>query len=113
VQSLGSQHPPFQVVVADAGPGRIRLWVAGDVDLATADTLADALDRAVAQTTGAVELDLSEVTFLDARGVAVLVRAAAAAGTRGGLLRLVSPRSSVRRVLELTRVAAVCEVRPE
>ena len=110
---MGSQHPPFQVVVADAGPGRIRLRVIGDVDLATADTLADALDRAVTGTTGPVELDLSGVGFLDARGVVVLLRAGTVAGTTGGVLRLLSPRPSVRRVLELTRVAAVCEVRPE
>lgn len=113
MQSLGSQHPRFQVVVADAGPGRIRLRVVGDVDLATADTLADALLRAVQGATGPVEVDLSDVGFLDARGVAVLVRAGAAAGTHGGVLRLLSPRPPVRRVLELTRVAAVCEVRTD
>jgi anti-anti-sigma factor len=46
-------------------------------------------------------IDLSETTFLDARGVGVLVATRKHVGRNGGRLVLRKPPALVRRVLEL------------
>jgi anti-anti-sigma factor len=86
------------------GPDRIRIAVAGEVDLATANELSDCLrghaDRDVV-------LDLSEVGFLDSSGISALVQGYHALRDGGRTLRVVGERENVRRVLE---VAGVLEI---
>jgi anti-anti-sigma factor len=84
--------------------------VAGDVDLSTSPALSRALDAALADATSVVELDLSEVTFLDASGVSAILVAWHRADLDGIRLRLVRPVTFVRRVLDITGVTTVCEV---
>lgn len=76
----------------------VRLAMSGDVDIATEDfwrERADALLAAHPHTPDVV-VDMAEVTFLDSRGMAVLVHLHAAALERGGKLSLqsLSPRVS-------------------
>lgn len=75
-----------------------RVVATGEIDLFTVTPFRDALDRAVAGG-GAVEVDLSRVTFLDAAGLSAL---AAARRTTGDRLTVVGAKGVVRRVLELT-----------
>jgi anti-anti-sigma factor len=89
------------------------LQVAGEIDLATAPALAQAL--ADAETESRLVLDLTDVEFLDSAGLHVLLAAArdrAAAGHRFGVI---SPLGSApRRLIDLTGVAdAVGLVEPE
>ena len=63
-----------------SGPG---LAVRGEVDLATAPALEDALADAIRESDGALVVDLSGVEFLDSSGLKVLLRARALLGTRG------------------------------
>lgn len=79
-------------------PGEPNLQVAGEIDLATVDVLADALAKTIADG-GAVVVDMSGVTFLDASGIGRLVHAAQVAGTRDSSLRLVGCSGTVRRTL--------------
>ena len=74
--------------------------VAGEVDIVTAPLLQRHLDAAIA-TGRPVVVDLSETTFLDARGVAALVSARKHMHRAGGRLAVRRPPPLVRRVLEL------------
>lgn len=75
--------------------------VAGEVDIVTAPVLQRHLDSAIASNRPTVSLDLSETTFLDARGVGVIVSARKQIAKRGGRLVIRRPPPIVRRVLEL------------
>ncbi|HEY7107591.1 MAG TPA: STAS domain-containing protein [Acidimicrobiia bacterium] len=71
----------------------------GEVDMATAPRLAEAL---VQFANGSVTLDLTSVTFLDSSGCSALVAAHKCLRRRGSRLYVRGATGSVLRVLELT-----------
>ena len=77
----------------------------GDVDMATAPALDDALADAIRESDGAFVVDLSGVEFLDSSGLKLLLRARALLGREDRALAVVCPRGRVRRVFELSGVA--------
>jgi anti-sigma B factor antagonist len=90
-------------VTTDAGA--VRLHVAGELDMATADDLRHALHRAITQTgTTAIVVDFDQVSFCDSSGIEVLDRAYGQAGDAGITLRLVNPQRAVRRILDLVGI---------
>lgn len=76
----------------------------GEVELASAPPLTNALDDAIRTTSGLFVVDLSGVDFLDSSGIACLVRARAMLGQHDRQLVLVCPPGSARRVLLLTGI---------
>jgi len=82
--------------------------VVGEIDLATAPQLRDQLAE-LPHDSGAVIVDLSEVTFLDSTGLSVLVASwkRFSNGDEKGDLRLVVNRPAIERVLEVTGLAQV------
>jgi anti-anti-sigma factor len=79
--------------------------VSGDVDLAIAPALESALvEAATDEPAGAVQVDLSAVTFLDSSGIAALVRGRHAAEEHGVGYRVTGASGAVREILELTGV---------
>jgi anti-anti-sigma factor len=92
---------------AQAVPGsRARIEVVrapGELDLATADALA-AQGCAAAARAGVLLLDLTGVSFCDARGLSALVRIANQADRAGCRLALIAPPPPVARLLRLCRL---------
>jgi anti-sigma B factor antagonist len=74
----------------------------GDLDLTTAPRLREAVVGVVVSGQPKVVLELQAVDFIDSTGLGVLVGLLKRARSQGGDLRLVSTRSSLRKVLELT-----------
>lgn len=56
-------------------PGSATVEVAGEIDIATAPMLAEALDGALAHARPPIRLDMRGVTFVDASVLGLLVRA--------------------------------------
>jgi anti-anti-sigma factor len=82
----------------------VTVTVAGDVDLAAADTLWSVLDEYVHE--GAhVVVDCSRVAFLDSMGLRTLIRAQHKAAASAARLTLAAPSEAVLRVLHLAGVA--------
>jgi anti-anti-sigma factor len=80
--------------------------VSGEIDLSNARDVLDGVAAAVPSDASLVVLDLSDTTYLDSSGIAVLFRLAERLGYRRQNLRLVVPAgSSIRTVLELTNVS--------
>ena len=75
------------------------LRLAGELDLATAPELTEAL-LDFASSKGEVYLDLSEVSFLDSSGLRVILALARSRGDYGSLV-LLAPSASVMRILEI------------
>lgn len=60
---------------ASTSPTRVTIRVIGEVDAATAALLSDALRVAMADDPAEIELDCTEMTFLDSSGIRALVEA--------------------------------------
>ena len=74
----------------------------GDLDLTTAIRLREQVVQVITGGQPRVILDLQEVDFVDSTGLGVIVGLLKRARGQGGDLRLVSTRTSLRKVLELT-----------
>jgi anti-anti-sigma factor len=104
------------VVDAATNDDRTTVRLVGEIDLATKPEVLGALDTAVARSRldgHVVEVDLSEVSFIDATGVGCLVRALGALRQFDGGLVLTGARPNVRRVLELLDLDHLCSVAAE
>ena len=90
--------------------GVLRVEAAGEIDMATVDTLAKALHDA-AQVPGVAHIvvDLDGVTFCDSSGVAALDEGYGAAQRRGITLRVVNLQRPVARVFELTGLLSLTD----
>ena len=95
---------PFRVDVYDE-EGRIRIAPVGELDLATAPEVDDALRAAFEGPARIVTLDLREVTFMDSSGLRVVLRWDAAGRSDGTAFGLIRGDHVVQRVFEATRVA--------
>ena len=76
------------------------VYLSGELDIDSAPGLTAAL-RALDRPGGTIELDLTELTFIDSSGIRVLCHGAARLGPQGRLL-VSHPTTAVRRALELT-----------
>lgn len=80
----------------------ITLRLTGEIDMATAGQLQDALHAALAAEPAVLIVDLEPVRFLASMGLSVLARADRAARESGTELRIVATSGIVVRTMELT-----------
>jgi anti-sigma B factor antagonist len=86
----------------------IVLALVGEIDLYTAPRLQSELTSALSDGKSAqIVVDMSGVEFCDSTGMNVLLAAHRVATERGGGLALAAPRSSVRKILEVTGLQSV------
>jgi anti-anti-sigma factor len=90
-------------------PGRAVVRLSGELDMATAPKLAQAVAEAV-QRAPCVVLDLSALEFCDSTGLNALVDARHHSHNDGFTLLLRDPGPQVRRLLELTRLEGAFDV---
>lgn len=102
---------PFTVDVSEEEVGRVLVSARGELDLATAPQLEEALLPLVRSGRHAV-LDLRGLDFMDSSGVRVVVTAHTAAAEHEGRLTLVrgGARSPVGRVLEVSGLEGMLEI---
>lgn len=89
--------------------GTAQVAVRGEVDVATAPRLWDAIDGVDGDTRELV-IDMSELTFMDSTGIRVLIRAHELLRSRGGRIVVRAPEAGVRKLLEVTSVDRVIEI---
>jgi anti-anti-sigma factor len=104
--------PPFDIDIRRVD-GVHRVAVSGELDLASSPVLAARLAALVAAEPGPIDVDLAAVSFIDARGLGVLVAAHARCNDAGGPgLRLVGASRPARRLFELVGMAGLLESGP-
>lgn len=82
--------------------------VVGEVDLSNARDVMDAIAKAVPSDVSRVVLDLSDTTYLDSTGIAMVFRLAERFGYhRQELHIVVPPKAPIRALFELTNVSRV------
>lgn len=99
--------PDFAISAEEVNHGAV-VAVRGEVDLSTAPLLEERLSQ-FTQVEKLV-VDLTEVSFLDSTGLAVLVRTANKLGEHGGAIRLVVRHPEVLKVLEITGLTSTLGV---
>jgi anti-sigma B factor antagonist len=104
---------PFHVT-RESVDEAVVVHVAGELDQATADELSDCLGGAVraVNPSAPVVVDLTEVSFLGACGIGVLLDHRDLCLSRGSTLVVVASTPSVLRPLEVLELTGVLGVRP-
>lgn len=100
--------PGFGCACDVQGPGIARVAVSGELDVASAPQLVDALSEAAGGRV-AVILDLSELTFMDASGLHAILTARARLAEADGRFVLFKGCRQVQRIFELTGVDSALE----
>ncbi len=89
----------FALSERDLESGQREIQVAGELDLAVAEQLREAIERSAGTH---VLIDLANCHFIDSTGIAVLVRAHQNGASEGRLVAAHSPSDQVLRVLQIT-----------
>jgi anti-anti-sigma factor len=111
VAELGDEQGDVPILTVESGrddAGRPLIRVAGDLDIAGVEGLREAVRAATADGPQPLTFDLSDLRFMDSAGISVLL--GAARDLPG--VTLLRPNPAVRRVIELTGLSDVLEVRP-
>lgn len=91
---------PFRLTERSARPGSLEILVEGEVDLAVADQLEQALERASQYQEVLIGLQACE--FIDSTAIAVIVNAHNRMAAEGRRVAVYGPTSQVQRVLLIT-----------
>jgi anti-sigma B factor antagonist len=92
-------------------PAAVVVMLSGDLDLATAPELRNALQEALTERPNLV-LDMSDLRFLDSTGIGVLVRIHKRASAVGGALVFAEVPNNVVKILEVTCLDRIFPVYP-
>jgi len=90
--------------------GQTVVRVAGDLDLAAVEDFVEVVRACLGRSEG-VELDLGGVSFIDSSGLGALVRSRKEAESQDKTLRLSNVSETTHRLLNLTGLAEVFDIR--
>lgn len=91
-------------VTVDSSDRSTVLKLDGELDVATAPALEEAMASAFGADPSSMVVDLTDLTFLDSTGIRVLVTAGRVAEGTGCSIVLMAPTAQVLRALRLTGV---------
>lgn len=112
-RSSAPLHQPLTVATAVTSAEAATAVLSGRLDAVAAPDLQAALTGLLAEGHPHLTVDLSDVTFVDSAGLAVLVRARRETRVAGGDVTLVGPRSpDAMRVFRLTQFDRVFTMTP-
>ena len=100
----------FRLATADLGNGVSTVSVAGEVDLATAPELKEALAQVVNGGATGVLVDLSNATFIDSTTLGVLMGAVKRLRPAGGELVIACHDPNLRKIFEITLLDRVFQI---
>jgi anti-sigma B factor antagonist len=106
-------HQPSLRVIRASAPRGVLLALRGELDLASAPILEARLRAADVEDHSDVALDLTDLSFVDATGLKVILNAHRRAAWRGGRVILLNPSSDIRRLLSLTALDLTIDVTPD
>jgi anti-anti-sigma factor len=92
----------FRASLRDDGPGRVRLVLEGELDMATAPIVASEVAEACTGQPAELVIDLKELTFCGSSGIREFVRAAEVCAGNHTNLRMVGVSRGVHQVFAIT-----------
>ncbi len=103
--TIGAPHFDVQI---DSGTDPLRVVADGELDAASAATLARALEEATGASTG-IALDLSGVSFIDSSGLRVIAAEVQRGEAAGTPFRVSAASDAVRRIFEMTGLTSLLD----
>jgi anti-anti-sigma factor len=104
---------PAVTVTTEPSGSTIAVKLAGEIDLANADDVAQAVDAAITNQSFDAIIDVAGITYIDSVGMRYLFTLAARLNTAQIRLRFLAPLGTpARRVIELSGLNAVAPVDP-
>jgi anti-sigma B factor antagonist len=100
----------FSLATADLGDGVFTVSVVGEVDLATAPELKEALTGVIDSGAQGVLVDLSHTTFIDSTTLGVLMGAVKRLRPGGGELAIACQDQNIRKIFEITLLDQVFKI---
>jgi anti-sigma B factor antagonist len=97
-------HDQLRIEVRHDG-GRAVLALEGELDMASADRLQQAIDDEALHAETSIVLDLEELQFIDSTGLRVILRALEHCRGRGQEFAITRGSPQVQRLLSITGVA--------
>ena len=94
----------MQILDTHLSNGDVLVALRGELDMVEADAVREVIGRAVETTTGAVVVDLAELTFCDSVGISAFIRGRRCADARRVPLRVVNPTGAVATVFDVCGV---------
>lgn len=101
--TIGAPHFNVQI---DPGTDPLRVVAEGELDAASAVTLASALEQAPTSD-GGVALDLSGVSFIDSSGLRVIAAQVQRSEAAGTSFTVSAASDAVRRIFEMTGLTSL------
>ncbi len=92
---------PFETECEELADGSVRICAHGELDLATASALGEAISDCDADPHSQVVVELADVPFIDAAGLRVLMEARLDRVRAGGDLVIARPSRQVSRLLDI------------
>jgi anti-anti-sigma factor len=92
--------------------GRVVVTATGEVDLSTAAQFEQEISHALGGDTSRLILDISQLAFMDARGLRVLVSSQEHARRHGVAFQLATGRGQSRQLLELSGLLEKFDILP-
>lgn len=102
----------FSVIVHQSNPAELFCHVAGEIDLLAEPPLQAHLTKLLAHQPERLIIDLSQVSFMGATGLSVLIRTRRAATQQGTTLKLSNPSRHAARPLEIMGLHRLFEMVP-
>ena len=107
---LGLRSRQYWVADGSLSETTYRVSGGGDLDLAARSQLSDALRRAIDSGASTLQLDFSDVGFIDSTAIKVIAQAAAEVRDGGGKLEVTVANPNVLRIFAITGVDRLFEV---
>jgi anti-anti-sigma factor len=86
--------------------GHATAVIRGELDAATTDAALEYVTQVIARSSGPIEVDLTGLSFCDARGLRALAGMSARARTAGCQLRLTGTRPGIAKIMRITGMDA-------
>jgi anti-sigma B factor antagonist len=96
--------------VQQRNPADVILHLVGEIDLLAEPSLQAHVSTLLASRPERLTIDLSQVSFMGATGLSVLIKAWGTAGQQGTALKLRSPSRSAARPLQITGLDRMFDV---
>ena len=85
----------------------------GEIDLHVSPQISNSLRTIIKNKPAHVVVDLSQVTYIDSSGLAILIEAMQDVGKYGGKFALAGLQKSVRPIFEIARLDQIFQIYPD
>jgi anti-sigma B factor antagonist len=108
MEELDISETNFAIVQSRDDVGDLLLTLTGELDISSAESFRTAVERLVEGGPARLVFDLTDLTFMDSSGIAVMVYAA----NKVGAVELRHASTIIRRIVEATGLSEILKLDP-